>query len=319
VFHTAPLSSKGLLSQQVRDAVKALRRQVRGATIVKLRGFVAGTGDLRRVQAIVSEMFSERRQTIPALTVVRVGELPLEGAQVLLESVSVARKKANPHGLAFLSGQIIQSEKAEPEVTPLVRKSLEQLRMVLSAATVEPPAVVRTTCFVSSLADFPQARGAVAAAFPKAAISIVQLQRFHARGLVECEAVAQLSAAPSAPLQVLNTDALPRSANYSQAILVSAPKLALSGLQLAFEYEESDARLAFQRLEKDLQAVNASPKDIVMSNIYPLSRQMQDIASKVRFEFYDRSQPPASTMLLFEGLPSLDASFGVEVIAVAAE
>jgi hypothetical protein len=46
---------------------------------------------------------------------------------------------------------------------------------------------------------------------------------------------------------------------------------------------------------------------------------MQDIASKVRFEFYDRSQPPASTMLLFEGLPSLDASFGVEVIAVAAE
>jgi enamine deaminase RidA (YjgF/YER057c/UK114 family) len=65
--------------------------------------------------------------------------------------------------------------------------------------------------------------------------------------------------------------------------------------------------------------VNASPKDIVMSNIYPLSRQMQDIASKVRFEFYDRSQPPASTMLLFEGLPSLDASFGVEVIAVAAE
>jgi enamine deaminase RidA (YjgF/YER057c/UK114 family) len=159
----------------------------------------------------------------------------------------------------------------------------------------------------------------VLAAFPKSAVSVMQLQRFHARGLVECEAVAQLSAAPSAPLQTLNTDSLPLSKNYSHAILVSAPKLAISGLQMAFEWEESDARLAFQRLEKDLQAVNASPKAVVMSNIYPLSVEMRDIASKIRFEFYDRSQPPASTMLLFEGLPSLDASFGVEVIAVAGE
>jgi enamine deaminase RidA (YjgF/YER057c/UK114 family) len=34
------------------------------------------------------------------------------------------------------------------------------------------------------------------------------------------------------------------------------------------------------------------------------------------FEFIDKSRPPASTMAEFEGLPSLDASFAVDVVAV---
>src|ERR1700681_2084024 len=44
VFHVSPLSAKGLLSQQLRDALKALDHDNRGAQIVKLRAFVAGTG-----------------------------------------------------------------------------------------------------------------------------------------------------------------------------------------------------------------------------------------------------------------------------------
>jgi enamine deaminase RidA (YjgF/YER057c/UK114 family) len=32
-------------------------------------------------------------------------------------------------------------------------------------------------------------------------------------------------------------------------------------------------------------------------------------------EFFDRAKPPAGTMLLFEGLPSLDATVAVEVMA----
>src|SRR6187549_2141795 len=52
VFHTSPLTNKGLLSQQVREGIKAIWRVNRGATVVKLRALVAGTGDMRRVQAI---------------------------------------------------------------------------------------------------------------------------------------------------------------------------------------------------------------------------------------------------------------------------
>jgi hypothetical protein len=43
---------------------------------------------------------------------------------------------------------------------------------------------------------------------------------------------------------------------------------------------------------------------------------MADKVRALRFEFYDQTRPPASTMLPFEGLPSLDASFAIDVVAV---
>src|SRR6266568_1998957 len=67
VFHVSPLSGKGLLSQQVRDALKALLKTEGGATIVKMRAFVAGSGDLRRVSFFVSETSTEKHLPLPAV------------------------------------------------------------------------------------------------------------------------------------------------------------------------------------------------------------------------------------------------------------
>src|SRR5262249_41155000 len=78
IFHVSPLSAKGLLSQQVRDALKNLFQENRGAPIVKLRAFVAGSGDMRRVQQLVSEIFTERKLTLPAVSTIQVGALPME-------------------------------------------------------------------------------------------------------------------------------------------------------------------------------------------------------------------------------------------------
>src|ERR1700740_1765843 len=50
-FDVSPRSGKGRRSQQPREAFKSLLRTSRG-TIVKLRAFVAGSGDLRRVGEI---------------------------------------------------------------------------------------------------------------------------------------------------------------------------------------------------------------------------------------------------------------------------
>ena len=52
-FHVTPLSSKGLLSQQIRDALKALSRETGANAVLKIRAFVAGSGDLRRVRDLV--------------------------------------------------------------------------------------------------------------------------------------------------------------------------------------------------------------------------------------------------------------------------
>ena len=70
-FHVTPLSSRGLLSAQVRDALRALTRETGGNSVLKIRAFVAGSGDLRRVRDLVSEVFTLRRLPLPALSLDR--------------------------------------------------------------------------------------------------------------------------------------------------------------------------------------------------------------------------------------------------------
>jgi|YNPNPStandDraft_1061719.scaffolds.fasta_scaffold04706_8 enamine deaminase RidA (YjgF/YER057c/UK114 family) len=318
-FHVAPLTGQGLLSQQVREALRALLRQVRGASIVKLRAFVAGTGDLRRVQAVVSESFTERRQPLPVLSVVQVGALPLAGAQVALEAAAVERGTVNPHGLAFISGQAATAADPLAAVGPLLEQSLGGLRAAAQSAGAAQENVLRVTCFVSSLEEAPRLRERLASEFPRAALNLVQPQRAPARALAECEAVARLSAEPPRALTLWNPPGLPQSPFFSQIALVGPARLALTGAQLGFRYGEEDARLAFQRLGRTLQEAGASFQGIAVSHIYPLSSALGEMIRRVRAEFYSRQAPPASTMLPFEGLPSLDASFGVEVIAVLPE
>lgn len=313
-FFAAPLTAKGLLSQQTRDALKALVAVARGAQFIKIRAFVAGTGDLRRVQSIVSEVFSERKMTLPVLSVVQVGALPLEGAQVQLEAVVQERRVVNPMGLAFISGQ--DSTGVEPAAT-LVRQSGERLRRALEAAGTGPAEMLRVSCFVTSLEGASIMRNSMAGMFPRAQLTIVQTQRLAERHAAECEGTARLRTAPAAEVVFINPEGLPVSKNYSQIALVSAPRLIFAGNQLAFRYREEDARLAFQRLEKTMQAAGGSLRRVVMLNTYPLSTQMADLVRKVRFEFMDQARPPASTMLPFQGLPSMDASFGLEAVAVA--
>src|SRR5258708_4816071 len=81
-FHVSPLSAKGLLSAQVRDALRALLHETGGSTVLRIRAFVAGSGDQRRVRDLVSEAFTDRKQPLPTLSLVQSGGLPMEGAQV---------------------------------------------------------------------------------------------------------------------------------------------------------------------------------------------------------------------------------------------
>ena len=317
LFSVSPLSSRGLLSQQVRDALKALQHMAGGAPIVKLRAFVAGSGDMRRVQAIVSETFTDRHQPLPALSVVQVGGLPLEGAQVVLEATHVGKKDVNPDGLVFIAGQQASLPRPLEPVAPLAEKAMEGLRAAVRGAGSQPEDVLRGTCFLSSLEGIGKVRDAVVSEYRTAVWNFVQTQRGPFNSVVECEAVARARVKIEKPLELLNPDGLAKSPNYSQVALVGAPRVAITGTQVAFGMQDADARLAFGRLEKELASVGASIKNVAWSSIYPLSNSIGDEVRKVRFEFYDQARPPASTLLPFEGLPSMDASFAVDAIAVA--
>jgi enamine deaminase RidA (YjgF/YER057c/UK114 family) len=316
VFLTAPMSSKGLLSQQVKDGAKTLRSLARGGQILKIRAFVAGTGDMRRVAAVVSEYFTDAHQPIPAVSAIRVGALPQEGAQVWLEALVQDKKTVNPSGVAFLSGQAVSGKEPVQRVMPLITESVARLEKAMNGIGAPPENMLHVTCFTSALGDYNEVRSHLAQRFPKAGATVVQLLRGLSTGLVECEGVARLAAAPAQPLQLVNPAGLQASPNYSQTALVNAPKVIITGTQLAFNSRDEDIRLAFDRLKKTVEEAGGSLARTAMTGYYPLAQSTMDKIRQVRFDYLDKSKPPASTMLVFEGLPSMDASFGVEVVAL---
>jgi enamine deaminase RidA (YjgF/YER057c/UK114 family) len=290
-YQVTQLSSKGLLSQQTRDALKALLRSNRG-TIVKLRAFVSGSGDLRRVGEIAGEMFQEKHQPLPALSVAQVGALPLEGAQIVIEATEADRKVVNPSGVAFVAAQPASS----------VADSLAKLKNVLATAGMQPPDALLITCFVSSLDDQRDTYQTMAADFPSAALDYLQMQRAPVAPAASCEATARL--------------AKPVSSIDSQMAAVSSPQVVITGTQLAFGNQDSDFKLAFERLQKTLAASKTRLNRVVMAHLYVTASGLSNRVLAIQSAQANSTHPPAITLVPFESLPSLDAPLGIDVIAV---
>jgi hypothetical protein len=279
VFHVSPLSAKGPLAQQTRDALRALLKINGGLPIIHLRAFVAGSGDVRRIPQLVSEIFGDKRMPLPSVSLVRAGSLPLENAQVAFESISVAKRDVSPAGLDFVATDAVTAPDPLSPVKPLLLKALDQLTAKLQGETP-----LSVSCFVSTITDGSNLMETVTSRFPGAASLVVQPQREPFQGLALCEAAARGGK-------------------------VSAERLAFTGTRVAFGGEQKDALLAFQRLDRDLTEVQAPPSNIVLTHLYPLSAQVADMAVKLR-----NSRSPVA-VIPFEGLASIDAGFAVDAIA----
>jgi enamine deaminase RidA (YjgF/YER057c/UK114 family) len=128
--------------------------------------------------------------------------------------------------------------------------------------------------------------------------------------------VARLRREAGARLLLMNPEGLPREPGESQIALVSAPRVVLTGSQVSFGYQEEDARLAFERLRKSLEQEGVSAGDVAFAHYYPLSAGIAEQVRKVRAKFFDDAHPPAGSLVLFEGLPSMEAGFAVDLVAV---
>jgi enamine deaminase RidA (YjgF/YER057c/UK114 family) len=234
VFHVSPLSSKGLLSQQVEDALKALDKANGAATFLKLRAFVSG-GDLRRVQTVVSDFFTARKWPVPALTTIQVGALLQEGAQVVIESISEEKRPVVEAGIRFFP--------ALPAASGAEAVGALHAAMGPSAA-----AALRVTCFADSLAEAAAARAAAAQRFPKAAGVFVQATRFTLGARAQCEGVAH---GPD-----------------------HTGKLAFTAAQLTFGEEPADLKLALDRTGRALASVSAPLSSAVFFNVYGVTREL---------------------------------------------
>lgn len=313
-FAVSPLSNKGLLSQQARDALKAVRAASHGGAIVKLRAFVAGNGDLRRIPSIVSEILSEAHQPLPAVSTVFVGALPLEGAQVQFEAIYVEKKTVNPSGLAFFSGQVVRATADKPR--PLAEVFGESLANLQTAVKHSAAEMLSVTCYVSHLESVADLQSRLTGAFPKASQTLVQLQRVIGPSLTECEGIGRLTAAPAQAVEFVNPEGLTKSPAYTQVVKVNTPKVVFTTTQQSFGLDATAMRLMMDRLKKMLESTSASFDQIAMAHIYSLSGPATEGFRAVRGGYYSAQTPPASTLLVFEGLPSNDATLGVDLIAV---
>ncbi len=284
-FQVSPLSSKGLLLQQTRDALKALAQANHGGRIVKLRAFVGGTADGRRVRQIVTDAFTEKKQPLPALTTVQVGELPKDGAQIVLESVSedTGKRPLNPGGVVFFpAGFFPAALAADPA------GAVDRLAAAATAAGLSGADMLRVTCFLGSGGDAAAARAAAARVFPMGALDMIPRLRAASGSSAACEGVAR-------------------------GKRMTAAKLVFSGAQMAFGERDADLHLAFERLQKSLEPLGVTYRDIVFAGFYPVSRAVEQKLPALSMEFF-RNSALASTAI-FEGLPSPDASMSMDVVA----
>src|SRR6185312_2704059 len=214
-FEVSPLSGKGLLSEQTRDALKAILKLNKNTPIVHIRAFSAGNGDVRRIPQIVADVLGDKH-SLPSVSVVQAGDLTLDGAQVVLETISVSKKEVSKEGVTFVPAQTVVADQADSSAKPLLQKAMDQLAAKMSGTPVA------VTCYVSSLEGGEDLLAMVQSRFVGAAVNLVQPRRIPWRVSAACEGAVRGG--------------------------TSAARLAFSGTQVAFGSEEKDAALAVQRL-----------------------------------------------------------------------
>jgi enamine deaminase RidA (YjgF/YER057c/UK114 family) len=288
-FHTSPLLKTGGLSAQIRQSLNDLIRDTRGETIIKLRAFVAGAGDARRVQALVTDLFTDRHLPLPVLSILQVGALGEDTAQVEIEAVVSTHKQVNPNGLAFFFDQRGRS----------LTKALERFQHNLEAAKVGAASVLTCTCFAARIDDHAEASKQAQALFPKAQLNLVQAIRDPATASASCEGVAQLDNAPKDPV-VLE--------EFAHATFVHSPQLIFTGLQLSFGNYLDDGQQAFQRLQRAAAALQAVETPVQVDG-YALDNSAAAALLKTI-----SLAPGTFTIHGVEGLPGIDASGGIEAI-----
>jgi enamine deaminase RidA (YjgF/YER057c/UK114 family) len=297
-FYVSPLSARGLLTQQTADALSWLLRQANKSVVVKLRVFVAGTGDMRRVRTLVAETFERRHLPLPVLTVIQAGGLPLRGAQVVIEAVAVSPGLADSRGLTLLSARSEGRSGVSGRGPAQVKESLSVMKAQMASSGSSARDVLRATCFLSSLDEQAEVRRIVASEFPRAILNLVRPLRAPDREETFCEAVARAG-----------------EAGMTETTAILNGRIVLSGGQMGFGFGEQDARLAYQRLERSLDEQGGSLRRGAWLSLFAVSGRVAEQARSVGREFQDPESPAAETSVVCEDLPALDASFLIEAAA----
>lgn len=280
VFHVSPLSGQGLLSEQTRNALKTILKMTGGAHIVHIRAFSAGSGDVRRIPQIVSDVLGDKHWPLPSISVLQAGALTQDDAQVVLETVSEGKKPVNKDGLAFYSAETVVAREPTMPLKPLLQEAIGQL-----SAKMKGEPALSVTCFVSDLDGAAELQSMVAAGFPGAAIDLVQPRRLAWQTAASCEGVSRGGG-------------------------IKTPRIAFSGTQIGFGTEAKDAALAVRRLDRALSDAGAPHiEDAALIRLYLLSPATGPVALK------QLAGPAPVATFSVEGVGPESAGFAIDADA----
>jgi enamine deaminase RidA (YjgF/YER057c/UK114 family) len=168
----------------------------------------------------------------------------------------------------------------------LVFFSAQPVSGLAAAATAQDAVIVQVTCFVPDVNQVDHARTAVTSAFPGASANFIQPTRLALDPATSCEGIGRLQKPGKSPARLVFTK-----------------------IQMAFGDQDQDLRLAYGRLGRALESMKADPVNALAVTVYSLNGAVGEKAAGL---YPGR---PVKTIHVVEGLPSLDATVAIELVA----
>jgi enamine deaminase RidA (YjgF/YER057c/UK114 family) len=126
----------------------------------------------------------------------------------------------------------------------------------------------------------------------------------------------------------VNPESLSKPTGYTHVVVAREDRTVYISGQIALDKNgnivgindfEAQARQAFQNVQQALEAVGMSFEHVVKLGLYVTDFTHVTILRRVRDEFVDTQQPPASTLVQVAALVRPELLFEVEAIAVGQE
>ncbi|MCC7339551.1 MAG: hypothetical protein IT170_00580 [Bryobacterales bacterium] len=315
-YLSLPVEQRGLLSRQVEESMKSLRRLLGKRKVLRITAWVGGAGDTRRVSMSIRELLAKWRIPIPAITVIRVGALPNPASRVAFDVEVAETDAANPHGLMFLAGVRSEAPEFRFEVAPEVERSLDILAERLAAEAAKPEDVLQARCFVSLTQDMRPLELAVRKRFPRAQVRLLQGMRSTVDSYATCDLVARLSSPPAQALEARVLTPRENEPPITSLVKTNAPALILTSAQLGFRATDADLALAFERLESTLKKAGSSLSNTAQLSILAESVDLGRRTEAQGRKYLDSKHDPAILRATVEDLPALDATLSLDAIAI---
>jgi 2-iminobutanoate/2-iminopropanoate deaminase len=252
-----------------------------------------------------------------------------------------APKAAGPYSVAiqapaghvvFVSGQIavdpVKDRLINGDAARQTQRAMENVKAILEAAGSSFDDVVKTTIFLSDLADFPKVNDVYARYFPtmppaRATVQVSALSR-GARVAIEAVAISRAPEAAAAPAAVSTNQAPKAIGPYSQAMQAGAGSLLFVSGQIPVdpasgELVQGDIAAQTERVMENLKSVlanaGASFSDVVKTNVYMVDLLGDGTKMNETYGRYFQKSFPARATVQMAALPK-GARIEIECVAV---